>query len=59
VLAERGLAVAVDSARLSPKVLADAIGEVLTLRPPCVEIDYTGAETTARLVGEMCAAAGT
>ena len=59
VLAERGLAVAVGSSMLSPKVLADAIDEALTLSPPCVEIDCTGAETTARLVGEMCAAGGT
>jgi predicted glycosyltransferase len=59
VLAERGLAVAVDTATLSPKILADAIDEALTLSPPCVEIDCTGAETTARLVGEMCEAGGT
>jgi predicted glycosyltransferase len=59
VLADRGLAVAVDTATLSPKILADAIDEALTLSPPCVEIDCTGAETTARLVGEMCEAGGT
>ena len=59
VLVERGLAVAVDAATLSPKILADAIDEALTLSPPCVEIDCTGAETTARLVGEMCEAGET
>jgi predicted glycosyltransferase len=59
ILAERGLAVAVETATLSPKILADAIDEALTLSLPCVEIDCTGAETTARLVGEMCEAGGT
>lgn len=54
VLAARGLAVSVDSATLSPKILADAIDKALTMRPACVEIDCTGVETTARLIERMC-----
>jgi predicted glycosyltransferase len=55
-LAARGLVVSVDGAALSPKILADAIDKALTLRPPCVEIDCRGVDTTARLIGQMCEA---
>lgn len=58
-LAARGLVVSVDSATLSPKILADAIDKALTLTPPCVEIDCRGVDTTARLIGRMCEAGRT
>jgi predicted glycosyltransferase len=58
-LAARGLAVSIEAATLSPKILADAIDKALTLAPHCVEIDCTGVETTARLVSEMCKAVET
>jgi predicted glycosyltransferase len=58
-LAKRGLVVSTDAATLSPKILADAIDEALTLAPHCVEIDCTGVATTARLVRDMCKAGET
>lgn len=58
-LAARGLVVSVDGATLSPKILADAIDKALTLTPPCVEIDCSGVDTTARLIGRMCGAGRT
>lgn len=58
-LAARGLVVSIDGATLSPKILADAIDKALTLTPPCVEIDCSGVDTTARLIGRMCGAGRT
>jgi predicted glycosyltransferase len=55
-LVKRGLAVSIEAAELSPTILADAIDRALTLAPRCVEIDCTGVEQTARLVGQMCKA---
>jgi predicted glycosyltransferase len=54
LLQERGMAVCLDAARLSPEFLAAAIDKALTLTPASVEIDVAGAETTARLVGALC-----
>lgn len=54
VLAERGLAVVVDPATLSPIILARAIDRALTLPSASVEIDRRGADATARLICGLC-----
>lgn len=54
VLDERGLAVSVDPATLSPKILSNALARALTLTPHSVEINCNGAATTAQLVGDLC-----
>ena len=57
ILAERGLAISVDPATLSPIILARALDRALTLPPASVEIDRRGATTTARLVCGLCGSA--
>jgi predicted glycosyltransferase len=54
LLAERGLAIVVDPAALSARILAQAVDKALTLAPASVEINVSGAETTARLVSALC-----
>lgn len=57
-LADRGAVVTVDPATLSPRILADAADRALTLEPASVEINVSGAETTARLVSALCGVGG-
>lgn len=56
VLADRKWAVTIDGTALTPKNLAEAIDEAFSLDPASIELDCTGVETTARLVGELCEA---
>lgn len=52
-LAARGLLVSVDPDRLNAKTLAEGIERALTLPARRVDIDRTGAATTARLVKDL------
>jgi predicted glycosyltransferase len=58
LLEQRGLAVGLEPARLSPQNLAAAIDRALTLPPASAEIEINGAQTTARLIGELGGTAG-
>ncbi len=55
ILERRGRAVVVDPAGLSPQILAAAIDRAMTLIPDPLDINYSGATTTAKIVAAFCA----
>lgn len=58
-LERRGLLNVVDPKSLSPDVLATAIDKALEIDPSAANIDFSGAATTADIIGALCTAAET
>lgn len=55
-LEQRGLVTVVDPRSLSPNVLAHAVNTAVEINVSAADIDYSGAETTARIVAALCTA---
>lgn len=53
ILAEKGVLTLVPAAELTPANLSQAIGEATTRSPAAVDIDLSGAVTTARMVRDI------
>ncbi len=53
-LERRGLLSVVDPGALSPNVLASAVDKALEIDPSASNIDFRGAEATARIVTKLC-----
>jgi predicted glycosyltransferase len=53
-LEKLGLVTVVDPATLSPKVLGEAIDKALDTTPMVADIDFSGANTSARIVTALC-----